>query len=179
MTSSWTLPSHPQIIQTEGSYSFLLCGVIIACLGFVFFIGLLLFQRMHRNYLLGAVSTHTFKRPHALLLSVLFHSFPPPATQQEHRKSPRWWRNRRQPSRTDRPKQKRKRRKRAAERRTCFHPSCGTWSITAIWPQILHMIYLSLQNVHFMCWYTSIDLGITWYFPSRLFATVRGYISNS
>nr|XP_019962790.1 PREDICTED: major facilitator superfamily domain-containing protein 4A [Paralichthys olivaceus] len=41
------------IIQTEGSYSFLLCGVITACMGFILFIGLLLFHRMHRNYLTG------------------------------------------------------------------------------------------------------------------------------
>ncbi|KAM3871935.1 major facilitator superfamily domain-containing protein 4B [Diretmus argenteus] len=41
------------IIQTEGSYSFLLCGVIIGCIGFIVFIGLLLFHRMHRNYLTG------------------------------------------------------------------------------------------------------------------------------
>ncbi|XP_035513109.1 major facilitator superfamily domain-containing protein 4B [Morone saxatilis] len=41
------------IIQTEGSYSFLLCGMIIACIGFIVFIGLLLFHRMHRNYLTG------------------------------------------------------------------------------------------------------------------------------
>ncbi|XP_057686233.1 major facilitator superfamily domain-containing protein 4B isoform X1 [Corythoichthys intestinalis] len=41
------------IIQTEGSYSFLLCGVIIACIGFILFIGLLFFHRMHRNYLTG------------------------------------------------------------------------------------------------------------------------------
>uniref|UniRef100_A0A8C6VXS7 Major facilitator superfamily domain-containing protein 4A n=1 Tax=Nothobranchius furzeri TaxID=105023 RepID=A0A8C6VXS7_NOTFU len=33
------------IIQTEGSYSFLLCGVIIACIGFILFVGLLLFHR--------------------------------------------------------------------------------------------------------------------------------------
>ncbi|KAJ0036993.1 hypothetical protein NQD34_005670 [Periophthalmus magnuspinnatus] len=42
-----------QIIQTKGSYSFLLCGVVIACVGFIVFIGLLLFHRMHRNYLTG------------------------------------------------------------------------------------------------------------------------------
>uniref|UniRef100_A0A8C6V2A4 Major facilitator superfamily domain-containing protein 4A n=1 Tax=Neogobius melanostomus TaxID=47308 RepID=A0A8C6V2A4_9GOBI len=42
-----------QIIQTKGSYSFLLCGVIIACIGFIVFIGLLLFHRQHRNYLTG------------------------------------------------------------------------------------------------------------------------------
>nr|XP_040050396.1 LOW QUALITY PROTEIN: major facilitator superfamily domain-containing protein 4B-like [Gasterosteus aculeatus aculeatus] len=41
------------IIPTLGSYSFLLCGMIIACLGFILFIGLLLFHRMHRNYLTG------------------------------------------------------------------------------------------------------------------------------
>lgn len=43
----------PQIMQTKGSYSFLLCGMIIACIGFILFIGLLLFHRMHRNYLAG------------------------------------------------------------------------------------------------------------------------------
>ncbi|RVE70896.1 hypothetical protein OJAV_G00068570 [Oryzias javanicus] len=41
------------IIQSKGSYSFLLCGMIIACIGFVLFIGLLFFQRMHRNNLTG------------------------------------------------------------------------------------------------------------------------------
>uniref|UniRef100_H3D4T0 Major facilitator superfamily domain-containing protein 4A n=1 Tax=Tetraodon nigroviridis TaxID=99883 RepID=H3D4T0_TETNG len=35
------------IIQTQGSYSFPLSGMIIACLGFILFIGLLLFHRMH------------------------------------------------------------------------------------------------------------------------------------
>lgn len=44
---------YPQIMQTKGSYSFLLCGMIIACIGFILFIGLLLFHRMHRNYLAG------------------------------------------------------------------------------------------------------------------------------
>ncbi|KAJ8257792.1 hypothetical protein GJAV_G00189730, partial [Gymnothorax javanicus] len=39
------------IIQTEGSYSFLLCGMIIGCIGFIVFFCLLLFHRMHRNYL--------------------------------------------------------------------------------------------------------------------------------
>ncbi|XP_061629390.1 major facilitator superfamily domain-containing protein 4B-like [Phyllopteryx taeniolatus] len=41
------------IIQTEGSYSFLLCGVIIASIGLILFIALLFFHRMHRNYLTG------------------------------------------------------------------------------------------------------------------------------
>ncbi|XP_060913777.1 major facilitator superfamily domain-containing protein 4B [Labrus mixtus] len=41
------------IIHTEGSYSFLLCGMIIACIGFIVFFGLMLFARMHRNYLTG------------------------------------------------------------------------------------------------------------------------------
>ncbi|KAM9342424.1 major facilitator superfamily domain-containing protein 4B [Pholidichthys leucotaenia] len=40
------------IIQTNAR-NFLLCGVIIACVGFILFIGLLLFHRMHRNYLAG------------------------------------------------------------------------------------------------------------------------------
>ncbi|XP_076022608.1 major facilitator superfamily domain-containing protein 4B [Genypterus blacodes] len=44
------------IIQTEGSYSFLLCGVIMACMGFILFICLLLFHRLHRNYLTGTQS---------------------------------------------------------------------------------------------------------------------------
>uniref|UniRef100_A0A3B3ZUH6 Major facilitator superfamily domain containing 4A n=1 Tax=Periophthalmus magnuspinnatus TaxID=409849 RepID=A0A3B3ZUH6_9GOBI len=48
-----------QIIQTKGSYSFLLCGVVIACVGFIVFIGLLLFHRMHRNYLTG--NTHLLR----------------------------------------------------------------------------------------------------------------------
>ncbi|XP_067448998.1 major facilitator superfamily domain-containing protein 4B isoform X3 [Thunnus thynnus] len=47
------------IIQTEGSYSFLLCGMIIACIGFILFIGLLLFHRMHRNYLTGTTKMST------------------------------------------------------------------------------------------------------------------------
>lgn len=59
MFSTLMFLSHPQIIQTEGSYSFLLCGMIIACIGFIVFIGLLLFHRMHRNYLTGSVSTTT------------------------------------------------------------------------------------------------------------------------
>ncbi|KAI3356867.1 hypothetical protein L3Q82_003514 [Scortum barcoo] len=40
------------IMQTQSSYSFLLCGMIISCIGFIVFIGLLLFHRMHRNYLI-------------------------------------------------------------------------------------------------------------------------------
>ncbi|XP_072223188.1 major facilitator superfamily domain-containing protein 4B [Leuresthes tenuis] len=47
------------IIQSQGSYSFLLCGMIIACIGFVVFIGLLLFHRMHRNYLTGTSKRST------------------------------------------------------------------------------------------------------------------------
>uniref|UniRef100_A0A3Q0RP57 Major facilitator superfamily domain-containing protein 4A n=1 Tax=Amphilophus citrinellus TaxID=61819 RepID=A0A3Q0RP57_AMPCI len=43
-------------VSTEGSYSFLLCGMIIACIGFILFIGLLLFHRMHRDYLTGTAS---------------------------------------------------------------------------------------------------------------------------
>lgn len=53
--------SHLQIIQTEGSYSFLLCGMIIACIGFILFIGLLLFHRMHRNYLTGTASARILR----------------------------------------------------------------------------------------------------------------------
>uniref|UniRef100_A0A3Q0RIP9 Major facilitator superfamily domain containing 4Ab n=1 Tax=Amphilophus citrinellus TaxID=61819 RepID=A0A3Q0RIP9_AMPCI len=50
------------IIQTEGSYSFLLCGMIIACIGFILFIGLLLFHRMHRDYLTGTASARILMR---------------------------------------------------------------------------------------------------------------------
>ncbi|XP_007250026.3 major facilitator superfamily domain-containing protein 4B isoform X1 [Astyanax mexicanus] len=39
------------IIQTTGSYSFLLCGMITGFIGFVFFFGLMLCHRLHRNYL--------------------------------------------------------------------------------------------------------------------------------
>nr|XP_020467510.1 major facilitator superfamily domain-containing protein 4A [Monopterus albus] len=41
------------IIHTEGSYSFLLCGMIIACAGFILFLSLLLFHRLHKNDLSG------------------------------------------------------------------------------------------------------------------------------
>ncbi|XP_035236895.1 major facilitator superfamily domain-containing protein 4B [Anguilla anguilla] len=41
------------VIHSEGSYSFLLCGMIIGCIGFILFFGLLLFHRMHKNYLTG------------------------------------------------------------------------------------------------------------------------------
>jgi len=58
--SSLLLVYCPQIIQ-KGSYSFPLCGVIIACIGFILFIGLLLFSRMHRNYLTGTVTTSNLK----------------------------------------------------------------------------------------------------------------------
>ena len=47
------VPYTPQIIESEGSYSFLVIGLVVACLGFIAFIGLLFFHRMHRNYLTG------------------------------------------------------------------------------------------------------------------------------
>ncbi|KAJ4934730.1 hypothetical protein JOQ06_007513 [Pogonophryne albipinna] len=46
------------IIQ-NGSYSFPLCGVVIACIGFILFIALLLFSRMHQNYLTGTSKKST------------------------------------------------------------------------------------------------------------------------
>lgn len=70
---------HPQIIQTKGSYSFLLCGMIIACVGFILFIGLLLFHRMHRNYLAGTLSDSTLI--HCCWTFSYYYSFithPPP-----------------------------------------------------------------------------------------------------
>lgn len=36
-----------QVFQARGSYSFLVCGVIFACLAFTFYILLLFFHRMH------------------------------------------------------------------------------------------------------------------------------------
>lgn len=81
MFSSLMLLSLPQIIQTEGSYSFLLCGMIIACIGFILFIGLLLFHRMHRNYLTGIISTSTLIHCHhrfvffRLLLNISHFNF--------------------------------------------------------------------------------------------------------
>ncbi|KAJ3585912.1 hypothetical protein NHX12_012319 [Muraenolepis orangiensis] len=41
------------IMQAKGTYSFLLCGMVAGCMGFIFFIALLFFHRMHRNYLTG------------------------------------------------------------------------------------------------------------------------------
>ncbi|XP_012690390.1 major facilitator superfamily domain-containing protein 4B [Clupea harengus] len=41
------------IIHDAGSYSFLLCGMIIGCIGFIVFFGLLLCDRLHSNYLTG------------------------------------------------------------------------------------------------------------------------------
>ncbi|XP_076840408.1 major facilitator superfamily domain-containing protein 4B isoform X2 [Brachyhypopomus gauderio] len=41
------------IIQTAGSYSFLLCGMTTGCLSLVLFFGLVLSQRFYRNFLKG------------------------------------------------------------------------------------------------------------------------------
>ncbi|KAI4894738.1 hypothetical protein NFI96_015649, partial [Prochilodus magdalenae] len=41
------------IMQTAGSYSFLLCGLITGCIGFAFFFGLVLCHHFHRKYLRG------------------------------------------------------------------------------------------------------------------------------
>lgn len=74
---------HPQIIQTKGSYSFLLCGMIIACIGFILFIGLLLFHRMHRNYLTGTLSASTLIHCcWTFFFSFISYSPPPPDTLQ-------------------------------------------------------------------------------------------------
>lgn len=35
------------IFQAQGSYSFLVCGVIFGCLAFIFYILLLFFHRIH------------------------------------------------------------------------------------------------------------------------------------
>ena len=47
------VPYTPQIIESQGSYSFLVIGLVVACLGFMAFMGLMFFNRMHRNYLTG------------------------------------------------------------------------------------------------------------------------------
>lgn len=124
------LSSHPQIIQTEGSYSFLLCGMIIGCMGFILFIGLMLFHRMHINYLTGRQLTNfLLKLPHcwgisnySYMESYIDHvHYPPPPsphptqTQQGHLRSQPWWRSLR-PNRTVLTKQNIKRKKRAAEK---------------------------------------------------------------
>ncbi|CAL8367362.1 unnamed protein product [Lota lota] len=49
------------IIQSEGSYSFMLCGMVVGCLGFVAFIGLLFFHQMHKNYLTGTAKKSTME----------------------------------------------------------------------------------------------------------------------
>uniref|UniRef100_A0A3B4GIU9 Major facilitator superfamily domain-containing protein 4A n=1 Tax=Pundamilia nyererei TaxID=303518 RepID=A0A3B4GIU9_9CICH len=103
------------IIQTEGSYSFLLCGMIIACIGFILFIGLLLFHRMHRNYLTGTASArilrHSFEINNCGCAESLFvflcSSTPSPnplPSKQEPQKSQPWWRSQQQ-SRTGKSKQ--------------------------------------------------------------------------
>lgn len=120
MFRSLILLSHLQIIQTEGSYSFLLCGMIIACIGFILFIGLLLFHRMHRNYLTGTASArilrHSFEINNcgcaeSLFVFVFFgcSSTPSPnplPSKQEPQKSQPWWRSQQQ-SRTGQSKQNR------------------------------------------------------------------------
>ncbi|KTF77965.1 hypothetical protein cypCar_00036660 [Cyprinus carpio] len=37
------------LIQKKGTYSFLVCGLVIGCLGFVFFLSVILCNRIHRN----------------------------------------------------------------------------------------------------------------------------------
>lgn len=120
-TLEFNFVASAQIIQTKGSYSFPLSGMIIACLGFILFIGLLLFHRMHRNYLTGIMCRR-------FSCSVLIQ---PPLTeslsisiQQERQKGLPWWRNRPQ-SRRDLPKQKRKRRA-LAESGGGYVPSLAT-----------------------------------------------------
>ncbi|XP_060792655.1 major facilitator superfamily domain-containing protein 4B [Neoarius graeffei] len=41
------------IIQKKGSYSFLVCGMVASCIGFVLFFSLMLCHYFHRNYLKG------------------------------------------------------------------------------------------------------------------------------
>ncbi|KAG7266802.1 hypothetical protein CRUP_033312 [Coryphaenoides rupestris] len=47
------------LIYQVGTYSFLVCGMILGCGGFLVFIGLLFFHRMHRNYLTGTTKKST------------------------------------------------------------------------------------------------------------------------
>lgn len=109
-------------MQTKGSYSFLLCGMIIACIGFILFIGLLLFHRMHRNYLAGtslasasSSDASPLISPPSLISYTSAPSNPRFALQsQERRKSLPWWRSKSR-SRMDPPERNRKRRAPPAE----------------------------------------------------------------
>lgn len=62
-----------QIIQSEGSYSFLLCGMIIGCMGSVFFLGLLFLHRMHRKYLTGTRTTSAISQLNILYIEEKLH----------------------------------------------------------------------------------------------------------
>ncbi|XP_058266013.1 major facilitator superfamily domain-containing protein 4B isoform X2 [Hemibagrus wyckioides] len=55
------------IIQTRGSYSFLLCGMIAGCIGFALFFSLMLCHYFHRNYLRGtSKKTAMMEQPDAV-----------------------------------------------------------------------------------------------------------------
>lgn len=45
-----------QVINTHGNYSFILCGMIFGCMGFTFFLALLLVQHRHKKYLAGTIA---------------------------------------------------------------------------------------------------------------------------
>ncbi|KAF7696036.1 major facilitator superfamily domain-containing protein 4B [Silurus meridionalis] len=58
------------IIQMEGSYSFLLCGMIAGCTGFALFFGLMLCHYFHRKYLKGrSQRTAMVEKPEPVVFS--------------------------------------------------------------------------------------------------------------
>lgn len=102
--------------------------MIIACIGFILFIGLLLFQKMHRNYLTGTGAPKCHNPPRKICVvgfpeSLLFLNFklhvsqtPHPPSQQVLQRSLQWWRSQIQQGKMGQPKQSKQRAKKAAER---------------------------------------------------------------
>ncbi|XP_023847198.1 major facilitator superfamily domain-containing protein 4B isoform X1 [Salvelinus sp. IW2-2015] len=62
------------IIQSEGSYSFLLCGMIIGCMGSILFFGLLFLHRMHRKYLTGTRTSSAISQLNKLYIEKKVHN---------------------------------------------------------------------------------------------------------
>ncbi|KAF4096820.1 major facilitator superfamily domain-containing protein 4B [Onychostoma macrolepis] len=53
------------LIQQKGTYSFLVCGLVIGCLGFVFFLSMILCNRIHRNLTGASKKTAMVEAPPA------------------------------------------------------------------------------------------------------------------
>lgn len=143
--------------------------MIIACIGFILFIGLLLFHRMHRNYLTGTVSNG---RPHTPLSKVCFHSF-----HNHHPLSPSCipkrddekvghgggtGAERISKNRAERGGCEQLRRDQTLQQPVIKDLKCFTWGFS--WTS---------------CRYSCSVLEMTWYMQSKYSATVRGYSSDS